>query len=88
MKTVKGAAMAKERRFSTIDINLSSFLELNGLHASLELIKGKVVFVFPANDTLYKLLEAYNSNSPVPVGDFVTRLKILRGQMLTMRGQR
>jgi hypothetical protein len=80
--------MAKDRRFSTVDINLSSFLELNGLQASLELNNGKVIFVFPANDTLYKFLEDYNSNSLVPVGDFVTRLKILRGQMLTMRGQR
>jgi len=80
--------MAKDRRFSTIDINLSSFLELNGLQASLELNSGKVIFVFPANDTLYKFLEAYNSNSLVPVGDFVTRLKILRSQMITMRGQK
>lgn len=75
----------QHRRFSTVDINLSSFLELKGLQASLELNNGKVIFVFPVSDTLYKFLEAYNANSLVPVGDFVTRLKILRGQMLTMR---
>ncbi len=81
--------MTRGRRFSTVDINLSSFLELNGLQTILELNNGKVVFTFSVSDTLYKLLDSYNANSLVPVGDFVTRLKILRGQMLTMRqGQR
>lgn len=89
MEIAKGVKMERERRFSTVDINLSSFLELNGLQARLEINNGKVIFIFSANDNLYKFLEAYNSNSLVPVGDFVTRLKILRGQMLTMRqGQR
>ncbi len=76
-----------EKRFTTADINLSSFLELNGLQITLELNNGKVIFSFPVSDRLYKLLEAYNSNVLVPVGDFVTRLKILRGQMLSMRTQ-
>ena len=80
--------MNRDKRFSTLDINLSSFLELNGLQATLELQSGKVIFTFPVSDILYKLLDTYSSNSSVPVGDFVTRLKILRGKMLTMREEK
>ncbi len=80
--------MHMENRFTTADINLSSFLVLSEEPVTLDVNHGKVIFSFPVSDRLYKLLEAYNSNCLVPVGDFVTRLKILRGQMLTLRTQK
>ncbi len=79
-------AKAEERSFSTLDLYLSSFLTLNKLPPTLELKNSKVVFTFPANEALYRLMMDFNSNVNVPVADFVTAIKTLRGQMLTMRG--
>jgi len=79
-------AKAEERLFSTLDIYLASFFSFNKLSPILELKNGRVVFSFPANEALYKLMMDFNSNVSVPVADFVTAVKTLRGQMLTMRG--
>ena len=73
---------------STLDIYLSSFLLICGIHPTLEVRNRTVIFTFPADDELYKLMFLYNSNTEVKVGDFVTAIKTLRGQMLTMREQR
>jgi hypothetical protein len=80
-------AKAEKKTFQTLDIWLSSFLSLYGIHPNLELSDGKVIFVFPISDNLYKLMANYTSNMSVPVADFVTQVKVLRGQMLTMRNQ-
>jgi hypothetical protein len=79
-------AKAEQRLFTTLDIYLASFLALNKIPPMLELNNGRVVFTFPATDQLYKLTTNFNSNVTVPVADFVTMVKTLRGQMLTMRG--
>lgn len=81
-------AKTEQKTFQTLDIGLASFLELNNLPLTLEVNNGKVVFTFPVCDDLYKLMTNYNSNSSIPVLDFVTTLKKLRGQMLTMRGRK
>jgi hypothetical protein len=80
--------MSTERIFSTLDIYLSSFLALHRIPPKLEVQNGRVTFNFLVNDDLYRLTTLYNLNEPVPVADFVTNVKALRGQMLTMRGQR
>jgi Domain of unknown function (DUF5659) len=80
--------MARDKRFSTLDISTAAYLELNGIQAQLENHDGRIIFVFPISDRLYELAHAYNSNALVPVADFVTALKSLRGRMLTARGQR
>jgi hypothetical protein len=77
-----------QKTFETLDIWLSAFLSLHGVPPKLEVRNGKVIFSFPASDDLYRLMANYNSNVNVPVTDFVTAVKALRGQMLTMRGQR
>jgi hypothetical protein len=79
-------AKAEQRLFTTLDIYLTSFLALNGIPPTLQLNNGRVVFTFPATDQLYKLTMSFNSNVSVAVADFVTMIKTLRGQMLTMRG--
>lgn len=79
-------AMTEQKTMSTLDIYLSAFLSLHGLRPELKNNNGRVTFDFLVNDELYRLANAYNSNEPVPVADFVTEIKTLRGQMLTMRG--
>lgn len=80
--------MSKIKVFETMDIWLSAYLSLNGLFPQLQRNGTKVVFQFPISDELYKLLMRFNSNEDVPVTDYVTTVKTLRGQMLTMRDQR
>jgi hypothetical protein len=88
-KKAKGVEMAKiEQKISTLDLYLASFLTLCGIHATLEVKDSRVIFNFPSTDELHKLIMNYNSNVNVPVADFVTAIKTLRGQMLTMRGDR
>lgn len=78
-----------DKVFQTLDIYLSSFLSMSGFHPKLEVNdSGKVIFVFTLTDDLATLMVVYNNNVPVPVADFVTTLKTLRGQMLTRRGTR
>ena len=79
-------AKAEQRLFTTLDIYLTAFIALNRVPPLLELKNGRVVFTFPATDELYRLTMKFNSNVDVPVADFVTMIKTLRGQMLTMKG--
>ncbi len=71
--------------FKTLDIYLSAFLLLCGLKPDLEVNNGKVVFAFQATDELYRYLAYYNEGVDVKVTEYVTTIKILRGQMLTLR---
>jgi len=78
-------ARIEQRLFTTLDIYLASLLTLNGIPPTLELNNGRVIFTFPATDQLYKLTMDFNSNVNVPVADFVTIVKTLRGKMLTAK---
>ena len=71
--------------FETMDIYLSAFLLLSGQQPTLKVNHGKVIFSFPASEDLYAVMMNFNSNVNVPVSDFTTMVKTLRGQMLTMR---
>ncbi|MFA5823055.1 MAG: DUF5659 domain-containing protein [Thermodesulfovibrionales bacterium] len=79
---------AEQKTFETLDLYLSSFLALSGMTPRLELINGKVIFVFDVSNKLYELMRDFNSNDPVFVTDFVTMIKMMRGKMLSMRSQR
>jgi hypothetical protein len=74
-------AKVEQRLFTTLDIYLAAFLSLNRIPPTLELRNGRVVFTFSATDDLYKLTMNFNSNVNVPVADFVTIIKTLRGLM-------
>lgn len=80
--------MAEKKTFSTLDLYLSSFLSLSGIPPAFEVNNGKVIFTFPVSENLFKQILKYNSNISVPVADFVTTVKALRGQMLTMRANK
>jgi hypothetical protein len=73
------------RKFTTLDVSLAAWLSLNGIEPTLENRNGKVVFLFESNEKLYRSINDYNSNLLVPVNDFVTHLKTLRGKMLSER---
>jgi hypothetical protein len=77
--------MAKTSMFGTLDIYLASFLSLHDLEPSLEIRSGKVIFVFESTDSLYRLMNNFNSNEPVEVADYTTAIKTLRGKMLSMK---
>jgi len=77
--------MAEKKNFSSLDIYIASFLALHGIKPTLEIRNGKIVFTFEATDKLYRIMNLYNSNENVPVADFVTTVKTLRGKMLTIK---
>lgn len=77
--------MAETRTIDLLDIYLSSFLALYRIEPKLKTKSGKVVFTFDANDHVYKLMNLFNGNVDVPVADFVTTVKTLRGKMLTAK---
>jgi len=80
-----GGYMAATRTINLLDIYVSSFLLLHGIEPKLETKNGKVVFVFEGNDRVYQLMNLFNGNVEVPVADFVTTVKTLRGKMLTAK---
>lgn len=75
-------------RFTTLDIYLAAFLLLYGIKPDLELLNGRVIFSFPATGQLYEGVMIYNAGSEVRVTEFVTAVKMLRGQMLTLRDRK
>jgi hypothetical protein len=77
--------MATTRNVSLLDIYLSSFLLLHGIEPQFEMKNGKVIFIFPGDDRVYRLMNLFNNNADVPVADFATIIKTLRGKMLTFK---
>jgi hypothetical protein len=77
--------MAEIQTIKILDIYISAFLSLHGIEPKLELNNGRVVFTFPAEDKVYRLMNLFNSNVDIPVADFVTTVKTLRGKMLTAK---
>ena len=80
--------MTETKTLQILDLYMASFLSLHGIEPSLENNNGRVVFTFQVSDDLYKLMVRFNSNENIPVTSFVTTVKMLRGRMLSMRGQR
>ena len=77
--------MVKNKVLSLFDIHLASWISSAWIEPLLENRNGKVLFLFEASDNLYRLINQFNSNEPVPIGDYVTKLKTLRGKMLSAR---
>lgn len=75
----------KRKTFSTMDLYIAAYLSLHGIEPALENRNGKVIFAFTANDTLYRLMNDFNSNEPVEVVDYTTAIKTLRGKMLSLK---
>lgn len=67
-------------------LNLSAYLFFKGVVPELRAEQGRVVFLFPNQETTFTIMEEYNGNQMVPVLDFVAKLRRLRAQMLSLRG--
>lgn len=76
----------KEERFTTLDLYLAAYLEMNGCRPDLVSQGGKIVFSFPQCHKTNHLVEQFNANTPVPVADFTTAVKILRSRMIQAKG--
>ena len=78
--------MSPHKPWSTLDINLAAYLSYRGIPIDLENLNGRVIFTAMQSDELFCLTQAYNSNDPVPVLDFVSMIKILKSRMITIKG--
>ncbi|KAF0218568.1 MAG: hypothetical protein FD174_2868 [Geobacteraceae bacterium] len=74
--------------FSTLDLYTAAYLTLAGISPALTLTNGRVAFQFPVTPDLYRNLDRFNRNEPVPCLDFTTELKTLRARMLAARNGR
>jgi hypothetical protein len=75
-----------EKDFVTNDLWLSSYLSYRGIIPTLENRNNRIVFLFPQSDTLYKLLNAFNSGDPVPLSEYIDIYKALKVRMFQARG--
>lgn len=79
--------MQSEKTFKTLDIYFSAYLALHGLQPQLQNVNGRVTFAFAVSEDFYRLSDMFNSNESTPVASFVTAVKALRGQMLTLKNE-
>lgn len=75
------------QKIPILDLNLSAFLSLNGIVPELLLQGTRVVFLFDANDTFYKLSSLYNSNEN-GILDYVNAQRQLKAMMMSLKNQK
>ena len=63
------------------DLYASTWLDLNGVSPTLEPRGTRTLFVFPASDHVYQLLNEFNSGAECSAIDYSTRLRELRSRM-------
>lgn len=67
------------------DIYQAAFLSLNSISPQFIKSGTRVVFQFEATKEVKKLLEQYSQNPSVLLLDFVSHLRKLRSQMISLR---
>ena len=77
-----------ERQFIVDDLWLASYLSFRGVSPELENRNGRVVFLFPQSDTLYRLISAFNSNDAIPLSEYIGTYKALKVKMFGIRAAR
>ncbi len=77
--------MQTEKTFKTLDLYFAAFLSLQGIQPQLQSINGRVTFAFTVSDDFCRPSDLFNGNEPIPVASFITAVKTLRGQMLTLK---
>ncbi len=76
----------KGKEFRTLDLYLASYLSLRG-HAPTFTLQGtRVIFDFPATDDVYQIAAEYNGNPDILLLDYVSEVRKIRSQMLSVRG--
>jgi len=72
--------------YTTLDAYQAAYLTLRGLPVSYILQNGLIVFSFSETKELREALRDYMNGAEVPVFQFVTRVKMLRGQVHNRKG--
>ncbi len=75
----------EKNKLPILDIYLASFLSLQGIHVHLLKQGSRIIFELPTSDEVYRLTNEYNRNCPIPVLDFISAVRRLRAQMLSMK---
>ncbi len=71
------------KNFSTADLYLASALTLFlGTPPQFEFSSGKILFLFEADDNLYRALDQYNAGVPLNAYLLSQTIKRLRGEMI------
>jgi hypothetical protein len=68
------------------DIHESAYLQFKGLSPELKKEGTRVVFCFPNTPETQSLIDDYYTNPTVRLVDYISHLRRLRAQMLSMRG--
>ncbi len=68
------------------DIHASAYLQFRGLNPELKKEGTRVVFCFPGTPYTQNLIDDYYKNPTVKLVDYISHLRQLRAQMLSMRG--
>lgn len=67
------------------DLYQTAFLSLNGVPVDYERQGTRVVFLVPGTPEVYQLLSEYNNSPRISLLDYVSSLRRIRGQMLSIR---
>lgn len=68
------------------EIHVAAFLQLKGVNVELKKEGTRVIFCCINSPATHSLIEDYYSNPTVKLIDFVSNLRRLRAQMLSLRG--
>lgn len=75
------------KELATADLYLASAISiLLNTQPNFRGSNGKVLFVFPASDELYKAMNDYNNGIPLNSYEFAQTIKRIRAEMLIRKG--
>jgi len=81
--------VSETREFVTPDLYLTSAISiLLNLQPSFKVENGRTLFCFPVSDDLYKAMAAYNNGISLNAYEYAEKIRRMRGEMLSRRGQK
>ena len=77
--------MKTRQNFTTSDLYLATYLELNNIPITFETINGRVIVTAESSRVLNDLLSQYHNDAPVPILTYTTKLRQLRARIYMHR---
>lgn len=75
-----------QKLFETTDLYLAAAISIfAAITPELKIINHKVIFVFPASDEVYKVINEYDTGAMVKAVHFASVVKNLESQALSIR---
>jgi len=68
------------------DIYQTAYCDYKGIQPTLIKQDRRVIFLLPDTPGTYQIITEFNNNPRVPLLDYLTHLKKLRAQMISLRG--